>query len=195
MAYPRKIVNASDIRVGVWNALERILGGGFKGSALGTGVSVVESAGKTVVTFTNTPVATVDATTNGAQGSLNFYNFPEGLIEYRGGVANLTLTKVGSGITATAGIVSSVGSTVAGVDLTLTGTEADFIPSMATTLAAGTGAASGVSTTANLALFDGTAVAKKAYLNLVVADAGSTASDSILINGTVTLSWAYIGDK
>ena len=66
---------------------------------------------------------------------------------------------------------------------------------MATTLAAGTGAASGVSTTANLALFDGTAVAKKAYLNLVVADAGSTASDSILINGTVTLSWAYIGDK
>jgi hypothetical protein len=196
MAWNFKLVNKEDIRNGVWRAIERVNGGGAsKGTAANAGVTVSESVGKTVLTFTNVSVATVDATTNGAQGSLSIYNFPEGLIDYRGGVANLTLTKVGAGITATAGIVSSVGSVAAGVDLTLTGTEADFIPSMATTLAAGVGVASGVSVTANSTLMDGTATAKVARLNLVVADAGSSANDAILVNGTITLAWSLIGDK
>lgn len=196
MAYPRKIVNASDIRVGVWNALERILGGGTsKGVVAGTGVSVVESAGKTVLTFTNVSVPTVDATTNGAQGSLKVYDFPEGLLQFSGAVSSLTISRVGTAITATAAVVASVGTAAAGVDATLTGTEADLVPSMTATLTAGAGTAVGVSATANTAIFDGTATAKDAYLNFAIPDAGSTGNDALLVNGTITIAWSLIGDK
>lgn len=196
MAYLRRIVNSSDIRGGVWNALERILGGGVsKGTVAGAGVTAVEVAGKTVLTFTNVSVPTVDATTNGAQGSLKIYDFPEGLLQYVGAVASLTVSRVGTAITTTAAVVASVGTAIAGVDATLTGTEADLIPSITATLTAGAGSAVGVSATANTVLFDGTTTAKDAYLNFAIPDAGSTGNDALLVNGTITIAWNLIGDK
>jgi hypothetical protein len=194
MAFGNKVINSSDIRNGIWKTFERLHGGSQKGTVAGTGVTVTEGAGKTVFTFTNVAVATVDATTNGAQGSLKIYDFPEGLLDFRGGVSDLTIS-CAAGIAATSTVIASVGTAVAGVDLTLTSTEADLVPSGSVTLVASAGAIKQVSATANAALFDGTGTAKDAYLNFVVDATGSTANSTITVNGTITLAWNLIADK
>jgi len=193
MAWGNKTINGSDIRNGVWKTLDRLLGA--KGTPAGTGVTVVESLGKTIITLTNVAVPTVDAGAAGAQGSLKIYDFPEGLLDFRGGVTNINLTAVGAGIAATSTVIASVGTAVAGADLTLSGTEADLVPSGSVTLVASAGAISQVSATANAVIFDGTATAKDAYLNFVVDATGSTANASITVSGTITLAWNIIADK
>lgn len=197
MAFGNKIIGKSDIRNGWMKTLERVLGGGVSKGDLPvvSGLTVTESVGKTVITFTNVNVPTVDAGAAGAQASLKIYDFPEGLIQYVAGVENLTVTKVGAGIAATSTVIASVGTAVAAADLTLTGTEADLIPSGSVTLVAGTGAITSVSATANTAVFDGTATAKDAYLNFVVDATGSTANDALTVSGTITLAWSFVADK
>lgn len=168
------------------------------GAKNGTGVTVSEKSGaiqKTVLTLTNVAVATVDATTSGAQGSLKVYDFPEGNLVFLGATTNLTIARVGTAITATAAVVASVGTATAGVDATLTGTEADLVPSTTATLTAGAGTAKGKSLTGGIAVFDGTATAKDAYLNFAMPDASSTGNDTLTVNGTITLLWANAGDN
>jgi hypothetical protein len=50
-------------------------------------------------------------------------------------------------------------------------------------------------TTALLALADGTATAKDAFLNFAVPDAGSSANDTLTVAGTVTVVWTNSGDN
>lgn len=150
---------------------------------------------KTVLTFTNVSVATTDAGVSGAYGSLEIYDFPAGLIYTAAGTSNLTIARVGTGITTTAAVVSAVGSVVAAADATLTSTEADILPSYAATLTAGAGVVKSKSTATEATFKDGTTTAIKAYLNFAMPDAGSTANDALLVNGTITLLWMNGGDN
>lgn len=166
------------------------------GVVSGTGVTAVQgiTAIQTVtLPLVNAPVATVDATTNGAQGSVKVYTFPAGVITILGASTNLTIAKVGAGITATAAVVGSVGTVAAAVDGTLTGTEANIIPSTASTLTAGAGVTKGVSTGA--VTLDGTQTNVPVWLNFIVPDAGSTANDSLTVNGTITITYVNNGDN
>lgn len=194
MAYNYKLLTKEDFRNGDKKIFERLFGGSQKGAVSGTGVTIVESAGKTIFTLTNVAVPTVDATTSGAGGGLKLYTFPEGLLDYRGAVANVTLTAA-AGITATAAVVSALGTVAAAADATLTSTEADLLPSTATSLTASAGTFAAVSTTAQSALLDGTATAKALYLNFGIPDAGSTANSTITVSGTITVAWSLIADK
>ena len=150
---------------------------------------------KTVLTLTNVSVATTDATTNGAHGSLEVYDFPAGLIFTAAATCNLTIARVGTGLTTTSAVVASVGSVTAGADDTLTSTEADIIPSTASTLTSGAGVTKGKSTASEATFKDGTTTAVKAFLNFATIDAGSTANDALLVNGTITLLWMNAGDN
>lgn len=150
---------------------------------------------KTVLTFTNVSVATTDATTSGAYGSLEIYDFPAGLIYTAAGTSNLTIARVGTGITTTAAVVSAVGTVAAAADATLTSTEADILPSYAATLTAGAGVVKSKSTATEATFKDGTTTAIKAYLNFAMPDAGSTANDALLVNGSITLLWMNAGDN
>lgn len=169
------------------------------GSGATTGLTIKEfgdsAMHKTVFTFTNFSIATVDATTNGATGSQKIYTFPEGLVSYIGGSSKLTIARVGTAIQATAAVVGGVGTVAAAADVTLTGTEQDLIPSTAATLTTGAGAMNGKSLTATAAVFDGTGTAKAAFLNFTMPDAGSTGNDALLVNGTITLVWSGLGDN
>lgn len=187
-----KLLTKEDFRNGDKKIFERLFGGSTKGDKNGTGVSVVEGANKTTFTFTNVTVSTTDVPGTCAYGSLKIYDFPEGAIIVGGSVANLTIAAA-TGITATSAVVSSVGTAPAAADATLTATEADIIPSTASTLTASAGAFSAVYLTS--AGFDGTATAKDAYLNFAMPDAGSTANSTITVNGTLTIDWRFIADK
>lgn len=151
---------------------------------------------KTVITLSGLEVAMTDATTAGSHGSVKVYDFPECNMFFLGGTCDLTIVAGGEGITDTAAVVGAVGTTAVGVDnATLTGTEADLIPSTASTLTAGAGVTKGKTLTAGAIVFDGTSTAKDAYLNFAVPDAGSTADDTLTVSGTITLVWSNLGDN
>lgn len=165
--------------------------------AAATGMTVTESSmgvNKTVITLSAISVTMTDATTAGNQGSKELYDLPAGNILFLGGITNLTTLAGVGGVSDTAALVGAVGSAVASnADATLTGTEANIIPSSTGTLAAGAGTLKGKSTAP--VTLDGTSSAVKVYLNLAIPDAGSTGNDTIVVNGTVTLFWMNLGDN
>lgn len=166
------------------------------GLPAGTGVTASDidrQVVKTTLTFTNLSVTMTDAGAAGNEGNQKIFDFPEGHILILGAVGLLTLTAGVGGITDTAAVVASIGTVAAAADATLTGTEADIVPSTAATLTGGVGSAD-MANTATL-LKDGTATAVDAFLNIAVPDAGSTASDTMTVNGTLTITWLHLGDN
>lgn len=168
------------------------LGGGTKSTA--STVTSTDSAGttKTVLTLTNHIVNTTEAGAAGAYGGSKLLTFPAKNIIYLGASANLTLAKQGAGITDTAAVVYALGTVTAAGDATLTSTEANLIASTAATLTGGVTPVTvkGKSVTAAIAAFDGEAAAKEVFLNFAMPDAGSTANDALVVNGTITIIWA-----
>jgi len=171
-------------------------GSDLAGAALPS-AAVHETPGtiRTVLTLTKPVITMTDAGAAGCHGSVKLYDFPACNLLLLGATCDLTVLAGAGGITDTAAVVASVGTTaVSTADATLTATEADIIPSTAATLTAGAGAAKGKTLTAGVVVFDGTSTAKDAYLNFAVPDAGSTASDTLTVSGTITLVWSNLGD-
>lgn len=169
------------------------------GAAAGTGVTAAETGNsavhKTTLTLAALSIAVADTGgAAGAQGSQNVYTFPEGVIQFLGASYNLTVTRVGTAIAAGAALVGSLGSVAAGAgDATLTSTEADMIASTAGTLTAGAGTLKKHGSLV-AAAFDGHTTPVPVYLNVAVPDADISATDAVLISGTITLVWANLGD-
>lgn len=161
-------------------------------------VTVVEGGDevlrKTTLNISNLAVTMTDAGAAGCHGSVQLYDFPVGLIQILGATLSLATAAGAGGIADNAAVVQSVGTAAVATDnASLSSTEADIIPSTAGTLAAGiNGSVVGVSTTP--ALFDGHNTAKDAFLNFAIPDAGSSASDTLTVTGTVVIYWLYFGD-
>ncbi len=147
----------------------------------------------TEFTLSGTAIATTDATTSGAYGSLQLLDFPDGHLCIVGAVTNFTSIVAAAGIGATAAVKHSLGTAAETTNDTLDSTQADILPSTSVTLAASTGNGGGVNTA--IAYSDGTATAKDLFLNIGVADAGSTANSTVTISGTIKVWWILLGDK
>lgn len=162
-----------------------------------TGVTKKATLGGLVTetyTFTNRSVTITDNTTSGAHGNLKLVDLPEGNITILGATTNLTIARVGTNITATAAIVSSIGTVAAAnTDATLTSTEANIVPSTVATLTAGAGSAKGESTAVLIA--DGTTTPVAVYLNFAMPDASSAGNDALTVNGAVTIVYCVSGDN
>lgn len=166
------------------------------GVASGTGVSTVQgltAIQTAVLKLTNTPIPTVDATTNGAQGSLKVFTFPAGVITIVGASTDLTIARVGTAIAAGAAVVGAVGSVTAGVDATLTSTEANIVGSTVSTLTAGAGVTKGVN--GSPVTLNGTQTNAAAWLNFAIPDADSSGNDTLTVNGTITINYLLSGDN
>lgn len=167
------------------------------GDAAGSGVGQTETWGlfhKTTLPIANLVVTMTDTGgANGGQGSQKVYDFPEGAILVVAAGFNLTIQRGSTGLTATAAVVASVGTVAPGADATLTGTEANMIPSTVATLSSGAGAAKNFSA-APAAPLDGTSTAIDALLNFAVPDAGISANDTLIVNGTITIFWMDVID-
>lgn len=169
------------------------------GAPAGSGVSVSHGPGvtKTVLKLVNTPLPLIDTAATVARCALKVFDMPEGLIQIFGSVANLAITKSAAGVNADFDGDFALGSAAAAADATLTGTEANILPSTATPQAvAGVTTAKGVSTAG--VLLDGTTTPVDVYLNILVDDADqdvTTTPTNLIANGTITILWANIGDK
>lgn len=138
-----------------------------------------------------------DGATGVGFGSVVLGDVPEGNILLLGAVAYLQFDGPASGMTATWDGDYSIGTT-ATADATITGTDADIIPS--TALGAATATLSpmvrGVNTAAlSGAVFDNTDGSLELNLNLLVDDATISADDAALVvNGVVHLAYIVLGD-
>lgn len=168
------------------------------GAKNGSAVSVVElgdgAVHKTVFTLTALSVTMTDAGAAGCHGSHKIYDFPEGVIQVLGCSYNLTTLAGSGGIGDTAALVGALGTTATATDnATLTTTEANLIASTTGTLTAGAGVLQSHGSLVATA-FDGHTTPVDAYLNLAVPDAGSSASDTVTVSGTITITWVNLGD-
>ena len=168
------------------------------GGSAGTDVAAANTASlvqKTVLTITDLEVTMVDAAAAGAHGSAPLFTFPAGNIVILGAVGEIGIVAGAGGLADTAAVVAAVGTVVTANDnATLTSTEADIVPSTTATLTDGANAAVNMQSTA-VAIKDGTASAGVARLNFAVADAGSSADDTLTVNGTITITWVNLGDN
>lgn len=174
--------------------------GSVPAATLAAGVSVSEGGfgglHKTVLTLTSVSITTTDAEAAGAHGSVQLYDFPTGVFLLLGAVTDLSTLAGAGGIADNAAVVGALGSEAAAVDdATLTNAEADFVPSTAGTLSSGAGVLDGETTTALLAIWDGTGGAIDLYLNVAMPDVGSSANDTLAVSGTITLYWLELGDN
>jgi hypothetical protein len=152
----------------------------------------------TQLTFTLNNVA--QSVVNGTEyQSTLLYTFPEGRINVMGVVASLqqkTTSVLASTLNASSTGAIALG-TVAASATTLATTMVDLLPSTAFTSSATINVA-GTAVTAALgasAQFDGTATAKKMYLNTAYATTADVDADATqTISGTITLTFLYLGD-
>lgn len=153
---------------------------------------------QTVITFTNTPITMVDDGVDECVGSMKVYDFPAGAILFFGACADLAVVKSGSGINADFDGDFSVGTAVAAADPSLTSTEADIIASTATPQAvAGATTAKAFASGAGInsgSAFDGTTTAKDMYLSFLIDYGDQSGGGTLLVTGTLTVSWLNVGD-
>lgn len=175
---------------------------GDAAAAAGTGVSATSEKlqVKTLtLTLADTPVPLTDNAGTIAYGGLKIADFPAGVVCILGAVADLDVTKSSAGVNDDWDGDFSLGTATAGSDADLTGTEANIIPKTATPQASsGATTANGQSTATECPVYlDGTSTAADLYLNVLVDDAdhdvGATPCN-LLFTGTVTLTYAVLGD-
>jgi hypothetical protein len=173
------------------------------GAVAGTGVTVKElGAGNhktTVFTFVNTPVVLADAAGVVAYGGLKIYDFPQGFLYLQGAVADLAITKSSAGVNADWDGDIGFGTVTAGNNNALATTEQNIIPTTATPqAAAGVTTGKCQSTATEHAIIDGHTTAADLFVNLLVDDADhdvTTTPCNLILNGTLTLAWLFMGDN
>lgn len=173
------------------------------GAAAGTRVTAVERVGGggqhfTELTLDNTHVTSADNGAAGGQASQKVYDFPTGRIQIDGAEFNLAVLAGYTGIANNSTLLASLGSVAAGAgDATLTGTEANMIPSTAlgaTTLSSGAGTFKNAAGPASSVL-DGTGTAIDAILNMTIDATGSTAASAIIVSGKIRFWWRNLGQE
>jgi hypothetical protein len=130
-------------------------------------------------------------------GSKLLYTFPAGAIYVMGAVLDGVVTNTAAFNASDNDHYNvSIGSAAAGDDGDLTGTEVSFIAKTDVDTAAGvttTQSKKAITTTA-FAL-DGTTAAATMYFNVSVLDTQTTGSNDFGLTGTLTVTWANLGDK
>ncbi len=175
---------------------------GSGSTAVSSAVATETGAGAvhtTVLTFTNTAVALTDEAGVVAYAGTKVYDFPEGAILFLGATTNLALTKSSAGVNVDWDGDVSLGTITASNNATLSSTEQNLIPTTSTPQAvAGVSSAKSQSTaTESGVIFNGTGTAIDVYLNLLVDDADQDVTGTacnLILNGTITIVWANLGD-
>ena len=160
-------------------------------------------AKRTVLECNAAPVTITDDAGVAQYGGVKVYDFPEGMLMFKGAQISGILT---AGVTGT--IIDnwdgdvSLGTVTATTGATLTGTEADLMQSVA--VSAGTSDKLGVVDAVSVATaltesgarwHDGTATAKDMYLNFVIDDNATHTSGTATFTGTIVFHWEMLGDN
>ncbi len=149
---------------------------------------------KTTLTFTLTGAHDLDMADDDHGTGIKVYDFPAGSIQILGATCNAIATSVNTG--AGGGTFPmALGSEVGADDNTLTGTEADIIPSTAITGGTGSTASDFHATLAAPILFANAGGADlDLYVNAAITAAVAEGAVTIAVTGTATITWINLGD-
>ena len=175
------------------NIINTGVSGGTLGTATGgTFVTHASAANQTIITFSNYKMVITDVAGTCGHGSLELIDFPQGMIDINGVIADVSIDSV-SGIGATGTFDMAMGTTATAADNeTLAGTEVDIAAKVDGTLVTGADTIDLVVVT--LANFDGHTSDVECYLNVAVTDTDMTATGWMSIYGTITITWINLGD-
>lgn len=174
-----------------FTTLGAVAGSGVTGEAQGSGLMQI------VVTFTNTAIALTDEAGVVAYGGLKFFDFAQGYVGIMGAVADLALTKSAAGVNDDWDGDFGVGTVTASNNATLATTEQNVIPTTATPQAV-SGATTATGANTAYVVLDGSSTAADLYLNFLVDDADhdvTSTPTNLIVNGTITLTAAFLGDN
>jgi hypothetical protein len=160
-------------------------------------------AKKTVLECNALSVTITDDAGVAQYGGVKVYDFPEGHLLTKGARVSgiLTAGATGTIIDNWDGDVA-LGTATATTGATLTGTEADIMPSVAVSAGAsdklGVVSATAVATAlteSGARWFDGTSTAKDLYLNFVIDDDATHTAGTATFTGTIEINWEMLGDN
>jgi len=164
-----------------------------------SGLALAEEAGRgvqrtTVLTLSSMQISTTDATTSGAYGSQKVYDLPDGAVIVDAIFFDIDSISVASGLSSTATVKVAFGSAAEASDDTLNSTQADMLASTSLTALVASAQTNQKAFSTAAYYGDGSATAKDIYLNIGVADAGSTANSTVTISGTIYITWKLVGN-
>jgi len=187
------------------DATEELIGTGTPGATSATLIANEYGtiAKKTVLECNALSISISDDAGVAQYGGVKVYDFPEGMLMFKGAQLNGTLT---AGVTGTVidnwdGDVA-LGTVTATTGATLVSTEADFLTS--TAVSAGASDKDGVVDAVSIATvltesgarwMDGTTTAKDMYLNFVIDDDASHDASTATFTGTIVFNWEMLGDN
>lgn len=186
------------------DATEELIGKGLASVNTVTAYEYGEIVSKKTVLECNALLVTISDDAGVAQyGGVKVYDFPEGMLLIKGARIDGVLSAGTSGtiIDDWDGDIA-LGSAIATTGATLTGTEADIMPSVA--VSAGASDKDGVVDAASVATaltesgarwFDGMTTAKDLFLNFVIDDDASHTAGTATFNGTIEFNWEMLGDN
>ena len=161
-----------------------------------TNVTVVNYVGainQTVITLVSHVMTITDAAAAGAHGSLKLITFPEGHIRIMSAHQVLTTLAGAGGIDNDAILDVGVGSiTTDTANDELASTEQEITGKEDATLSSGTLLFDTINATPQT--LDGSASAEDAWLNVAVKEDDVGSSDTLIITGTITINWMFMGD-
>ena len=166
------------------------------GIAVGTGVSAIDTVGvvhQTVIDLSSVAMTGTDNTIMWFAEEL--FNAPAGSTLILGATADLTI--LGSdGVKTSAEGDFGIGSITCVVAGSLSGLDQDILPSTAFTLSSFTVDATGRNATivSSGAPYDESSTATKVWLNAIIDSGDFTTTGVLTVTGTVTLTWASLGD-
>lgn len=150
---------------------------------------------RTKITLTSLPITMTDEPGVVAYGGSKVYDMPAGNILILGATQDLSVTKSGAGINADFDGDVGLGTTTAGNNNALATTEQNIIPTTSTPQAvAGVTTADGINAAA-IAPLDGTTTPIDIYLNFLIDDADQDGGGTLLVSGTIIITWINLGDK
>jgi len=152
---------------------------------------------RVTLTFTNVAFALTDVAATVAYSGMKVLDMPSGAYAILGAVSDFALTKSSAGVNADWDGDFGVGTVTASNNATLSSTEQNIIPTTATPQAvSGATTADGVMTAA--LYLDGTATASDIYVNFLVDDVDHNVNGTacnLIVNGTLTITYLYMGDN
>ena len=151
---------------------------------------------QTVLTFTLTGDDDIDLADGDHGTGVKVYDFPDGRILVLGVTINGSVAHNGAfNASDDDHFYMSMGTAIGADDNSLTGTEADLIPSV--TLDTASGATTPLDVHSELAAsahFDGTSTAVDVYVNVAVEATDNSGATTYALTGTATITWINLGD-
>ncbi len=188
-------IQTADIKLSDGSEIGATTNGSTLNTATGvTNVNYASALNRTVVTLTAHAMDITDTGgANGGHGALKILDFPEGYIRIEGVIGDIAITSKSGGVSATAVFDMAMGTVTTDVgQATLAGTNVDIVAKVDGDLVGSADTIDLVDTTTQDE--DGHSGSTDVWLCVAVEDASISSTGTMVMSGTIVITWYNLGD-